>query len=48
MSGLDFGCAGGVCIIEAESGLKCWNWQLWRHIIAIQSRIAAGKFGKNL
>ena len=19
----------GVCIVETESGLKCWNWQLW-------------------
>jgi len=51
----------GVCIVETESGLKCWNWQLWRqhftsiqfiaiaiwrHIIAIQNSMAAGKLAK--
>lgn len=34
----------GVCIVEAESGLKCWNWQLWRaayYIDSIHSNLAA-------
>lgn len=34
----------GCLIVEAESGLKCWNWQLWRaayYIDSIHSNLAA-------